>query len=180
MKRETTINKLNALLGITDDVVQEIKKKESIKKGRVIGITEDEIQTYRQAEGVSYFLQAPELFHARVCKNCGEPFLVSRLHVAYCSYDCIAASVWNDYGVVWSRERQLDSDPEQLVKEIFDGNEPLWIRNLPMLQKALSVTTAALEKTTNSSTESPSSETNTSSTAKSSISTTKIPIPKLS
>lgn len=139
MKIDTYANKLNELLGITEKV-EEVKKTVAAKKGKIIGVTEEEIDTYRAREGIVYFLQAPELFHPRTCKQCEAPFLVSRLHVSCCSYECIARWCEVNYGVTWSRKDDL----ELMVKEVYEGNEPLWVTNLPMLQKALKKITEAL------------------------------------
>lgn len=181
MKQETYLNKLNELLGIDPGVAQQIKKKVEAKKGNVIGVTEDEIQEYREAEGILYFLEAPHLFHARVCKRCEEPFLVSRLHVAYCSYNCIEHSIWDLYGVKWSRSTQLETDPELVVREVFEGNEPIWIRRLPTLQKALIKLTNALvqlqEESESSQVVTSPSEVSTPSPSRP-IQTSQIPIPK--
>ena len=132
MKRETYANKLNELLGITKEV-SEVQIKLAAKKGRIIGITEEEIAVYREREAVKYFLQAPGLFHSRVCSQCGAPFLVSRLHVSTCSYECINRYCTENFGVSWSRANDL----ELAVKEVWGGNEPLIIKNLSTLQKAL-------------------------------------------
>lgn len=145
MKPDTYKDKLNALLGITPDVVEKIEQKKAGKLGNIIGVTEEEIDERREMEGLIYFLQAPELFHARVCKHCEEPFLVSRLHVAYCSYQCIQNDMKKNWGTYWSRT----ADMERMVLEVYEGNEPLWLRNLPMLQRALTILNSTLETSQN-------------------------------
>lgn len=132
MKKETYQDKLNKLLGITD-VANEIKAKQERKRGKIQGITEDEIQEFRSMQGIIYFLQAPELFTPKVCPHCGENFLVSRLYVKYCSYTCIRKSL-NEQGFEWRKSHDI----ELLIKETYEGNEPLWIKNLPNLMQILS------------------------------------------
>lgn len=140
MKKETYLNKLNELLGLTGKV-EEIKVANEAKKGKFVGITEDEIQTFREAQGVIYFLQAPALFQSKVCKHCNHPFLVSRLYVAYCSYTCIRASL-KEMGFEWDKGKDIEVDHERMLeyindKEIYNGQEPLWVRNLSTLEAAL-------------------------------------------
>lgn len=122
MKNETKANKLNALLGLTA-VAEEIKTKVT---GKVMGVSEKEIQSFRAAQGLLYFLQAPELFSARICTHCSEPFLVSRKYVAYCSYECIRKSL-EDQGIKWRKGYDLES--LALDPQVYDGNEPIWIPN---------------------------------------------------
>lgn len=126
MKPETKLSKLNALLGIPEEKVAEIKTKST---GKVIGITEDQIQHFRELQGLVYFLQAPKLFTPKQCKHCGEHFLVSRKYVALCSYTCIKKSL-EEIGITWTK----DNDIEVLVDKVYEGNEPLWIRE-PILSK---------------------------------------------
>lgn len=118
MKKSTVANKLNELLGITTKV-EEVKTKST---GKIVGITEEEIQTFREAQGLIYFLQAPSLFTPKICPHCKEGFMVSRKYVSYCSYTCIEKSL-EELGITWSRKGNIDS----VVKDIYDGNEPLWI-----------------------------------------------------
>jgi hypothetical protein len=127
MKKETTLDKLNAILGIKA-AAEELKVKSS---GKTVGISEDEIQTWREIQGLIYFLQAPALFQPRVCKNCNTKFVVSRLYVAFCSYLCIKEDLRNK-GIEWTR----DSNIEELVlsKHVYEGNEPLWVKE-PTLSK---------------------------------------------
>lgn len=131
MKKETYANKLAALLGLTE-VHQEVKQKKEARQGKIQGISEEEIQEFREFQGITYFLQAPALFQAKVCKHCGEHFLVSRLYVAYCSYTCIRKSL-NELGLEWRKGRDI----ETLINESYEGNEPIWIRDLPKLRAAL-------------------------------------------
>jgi hypothetical protein len=127
VKRETTQEKLLALLGLTE-VAKEVKERAT---GRVMGITEEEIQSYREIQGMIYFLQAPQLFTAKVCPNCDTPFVVSRKQVGFCSYVCIAESL-RKMGIEWSKEKDLDAlvlDPQ-----FYNGNEPIWIRRSNLLR----------------------------------------------
>ncbi len=130
MKATTTASKLAALFGIQQEVVETstIHEEENKKngKGKFRGIPEESIQNYREAQGLIYFLQAPKLFTARTCKHCGEGFLVSRHQVAYCSYNCIELELKKMGIDEWSRKNDIPS----LVKEIYDDNEPLWVRNI--------------------------------------------------
>lgn len=141
MKKETIENKLNELLGLTE-VVEEIKKVKRVSQGNIREISEDEIQEFRELQGITYFLQAPALFQSKVCKHCGAAFLVSRLYVAYCSWTCINKSIEDLMGCEWSRK---DQDYEVIVAQVYEGNEPLWIRNLPKLKLALQKVTYSLE-----------------------------------
>lgn len=134
----TAENKLNALLGLTEKV-QEVKTRST---GRIVGVTEKEIQEFREAQGLIYFLQAPALFTPKTCGHCGEAFLVSRKYVAYCSYTCIQKSL-EEKGVGWRKGRDLEAlaqDPQ-----VYDGNEPLWIRS-HSLKRAHEILTSLLEK----------------------------------
>lgn len=127
MKVETKLAKLNALLGLQEKAA-DIKVRST---GNVVGITEEEIQEFREAQGIIYFLQAPELFQSKVCTYCEEPFLVSRKYVGCCSYSCIRKSL-NEQGIEWRKGRDLEAlaiDPQ-----VWNGNEPLWIRKNSMLK----------------------------------------------
>lgn len=127
MRKTTQENKLNALLGLTEKAV-EVKAKST---GKITGVSEEEIQNFREAQGLIYFLQAPALFTPRTCNYCGEPFLVSRRNVAYCSYQCIKNSL-AAVGIKWSKDGDLEAlamDPQ-----VYNGNEPLWVRH-SMLEK---------------------------------------------
>lgn len=132
-KKDTYANKLAALLGL-QEVKQETDKQKAARKGNTQGISEDEIQTFREAQGIIYFLQAPSLFQHKVCKHCGSDFLVSRLYVAYCSYTCIKKSL-NEQGLDWRKGSDLEALAQD--KQVYEGNEPIWIRNLPQLRLAL-------------------------------------------
>lgn len=148
-KKETYAQKLARLLGL-EEVKESVEKEKAARKGNTQGISEDEIQSFRQAQGIIYYLQAPALFQHKVCKHCGADFLVSRLYVAYCSYTCINKSMEEAYGVSWKHK----DDIETAINQVYEGNEPLWIKNLPQLR-------SALEKLVNSTTESPSPSTST-------------------
>lgn len=131
VKKETYAAKLAALLGI-EEKHEEYKAQEKIRKGNLTEVPEDKIQDFRQAQGITYFLQAPALFQPRVCKHCGASYLVSRMYVAYCSYTCIKASL-NNMGLEWRR----GDDIEALVESVYEGQEPIWIRNIEQLKLAL-------------------------------------------
>jgi hypothetical protein len=148
VKKETAAEKMMALLqaaaekGQVDKtkatklvkVKEEVETRELARQGNTQAISEEMIQDFRAAQGIIYFLQAPELFQLKVCKHCGAHFYVSRLYVAFCSYTCIKNSL-REMGVSWRKGEDIDSliqDPQ-----IFNGQEPIWIRNLPMLRKCL-------------------------------------------
>ncbi len=140
MKTETKLEKLNRLLGIHEKV-EEVKTRTT---GKLVGITEEEIQEFREAQGLFYFLAAPKLFTARICGHCGEPFLVSRKNVAFCTYTCIRMSL-RKQGIEWSKGKDLEllaNDPQ-----VYNGNEPIWIRhtNLTKLKEALSILSTLLD-----------------------------------
>lgn len=127
MKRETQLDKLNALLGISKKA-EEVKIKST---GNTVGITEDKIQKWREIQGVIYFLQAPALFSPKTCTNCGMKFTVSRLFVSCCSYDCITESL-RKIGITWEKGSNLES--LALDPQVYDGNEPLWVRQPTLLR----------------------------------------------
>lgn len=144
MKRETQLDKLNALLGINKEVVQEVKAKTT---GNTVGITEDNIQKWRELQGIVYFLQAPALFQPKSCANCGTKFVVSRLFVSCCSYDCITESL-RKQGIEWSKGSDLEAltiDPQ-----VYNGNEPIWIRQ-PTLSRLQEILASLLNPETDSS-----------------------------
>lgn len=139
MRESTVANKLAELLGIKDKVeipdkfLTPKEKKQKAKRGWE-PVNEEDIQNFRQVQGVSYYLQAPMLFQHKVCKHCGEEFLVSRRFVAFCSYLCIKKDMEAN-GFEWLKGKDLEAlanDPH-----VYGGNEPIWIKNLDKLQKAL-------------------------------------------
>lgn len=137
MKKETYAEKLAKLLEQATGVkVTEIKKEHDeqakIRRGNLVEVPESKIQNLREAQGLTYFLQAPALFQYKVCPHCGADFLVSRMFVAYCSYTCIEKSL-EEIGISWSRAGKID----EMIKEVYDGQEPIWIRNLDQLRSAL-------------------------------------------
>lgn len=149
MKRETQLDKLNALLGIKKEVVQEVKAKTT---GNTVGITEENIQKWRELQGIVYFLQAPALFQPKSCSNCGTKFVVSRLFVSCCSYDCITEAL-RKQGVEWSKGSDLEAltiDPQ-----VYNGNEPIWIRQ-PTLSRLQEILASLLNPETDSSLTKPS------------------------
>lgn len=132
MKRETTAQKLAALLGIEEKVDTSVYSDKPKKRKASLGISEDEIQKRREAQGLLYFLQAPELFKYNTCKNCEEPFLVSRPQVAYCSYTCIEHALLK-IGIKWNQKGEY----ERLTKEAYEGNEPIWIRRIDFIKELI-------------------------------------------
>lgn len=97
-------------------------------------VEESQIQAYREIQGIAYFLQAPKLFTQVTCRECNTPFLVSRKFVLYCGYPCMMESM-RKQGLEWSKQGDLEAvamDPQ-----VWDGNEPLIIKNLDQLKKAL-------------------------------------------
>ncbi len=135
MKKETYANKLAEILGLQEvvDTSQFSDKPVSKRSKRFAGLSEDEITKYREGTALYYFFQAPELFQPRVCRHCESPFLVSRHQVVFCSYDCLEREIEKVAGVKWSRH----GDMELMVKEVYDGNEPLIIRNLERIDKII-------------------------------------------
>lgn len=101
-----------------------------IPKKQIMAIDELETQRYREAEGIAYFLKAPQLFVARECLWCGSKFLVSRRHIAYCSYDHLKSGL-NRMGIQWNK----DSSFEAIVHDEFQDNEPIWIRNISQIKE---------------------------------------------
>lgn len=141
MKQVTVANKLAELLGITDADTSHFEEKEA-KKSQAkkhysptqIAVYEDELQKFREAEGLIYFLQAPELFKPNTCKQCGEGFLVSRQNVSHCSYLCVQKHL-AALGIEWSRYGKF----EELAQDfsVWNGNEPLIIRHLDRIRAVL-------------------------------------------
>jgi endogenous inhibitor of DNA gyrase (YacG/DUF329 family) len=135
VRKETMANKLVELLGLSPELKVDVnskgvaKKVEPKNKNLPVGITEAEIQSAREAQAVTYFLQAPDLFSFKTCPHCGETFAVSRVFVAFCSYTCIAKDLENK-GIRWSRldESGNINVDEDYVKRVWEGNEPLWIK----------------------------------------------------
>lgn len=137
MKPETIAKKLLETLGLQDvvDTSHFSDKPVSKRSKRFAGIPEEEIQIYREGQALIYFFQAPELFTSKICKRaeCQNPFLVSRHQVSYCSYHCIEEECLRIFGVKWTRKK----DMELMVKEVWEGNEPLIIRNLERIRAVL-------------------------------------------
>lgn len=144
MKLETAAEKMIKALGLEGKVENTFKAtttaKSTRKRGAVIkrdiAVTDEQVQNFRAAQGFTYFLQAPELFTPRVCKECDSPFLVSRKLVAFCSYDCIRANL-NKMGFDWEKGRDLEAlaqDPE-----VYKGNEPIILKNIKHIRHALEV-----------------------------------------
>ena len=162
MKRSTMQNKLAELLGL-DQFKVDAKTGQTLKDKNTnvaVGITEEELQEFRAAQGLSYFLQAPELFTPKVCPHCGEGFLVSRQYVKFCSWTCIRKDL-EERGLVLNKGEDLESFIERKNRDAYEGNEPLWIRDLDKLKSALEKL-AALENIESSSPSTPPSEASTS------------------
>ncbi len=139
MKEETRIRKMMEALGLSHKLEEHLEVKKNLNKP--IAVDESEIQSFRASQGIIYFLQAPELFTLKVCKHCEAEFLVSRKFVALCSFTCIKASL-AEIGIDWTK----DEDIEALVKsDVYEGNEPIWIRNIDRLREVLhDITEAAV------------------------------------
>lgn len=137
MKAETAAQKFAKLMGLEEHVENSSFKKQELKSKAYrsptdIGVEEADIQSYRRAEGLYYFLQAPALFTARVCKNCGDGFLVSRKNVAHCSASCVKKSLAK-LGIEWTRYGEF----EAMVKDVWNDNEPLIITHPEQIQAVL-------------------------------------------
>lgn len=138
MKPETKLRKMMEALGLADKLEEHVEVKKNLN--RPVAVDESKIQSFRAMQGVSYFLQAPELFTLKVCKHCGGEFLVSREFVACCSYTCIKNDL-AEIGINWTK----DEDIEALVKTVYEGNEPIWVRNIESLTRALTALTSHRE-----------------------------------
>lgn len=135
MKKETYANKLAELLGLpTPAAPPAVGKGKKQNLNTPVGISEDDIQSFRAAQGLIYFLQAPALFTPKKCPHCGESFLVSRQYVSFCSYTCIRKDL-EERGIKWSK----GEDYEALANDpaVYEGNEPIWIKNLDAIQAVL-------------------------------------------
>lgn len=146
MKRETTAAKMAKLLGLEHKVPEKLKPQTEKKKNYgFVPVNEDELQHFRAAQGLYYFFQAPELFTAKICKHCGESFLVSRKFVAFCSYTCIEKDL-ESIGIKWRKGQ--DFEALALDPEVYAGNEPIWVRNLDRIQDLLDSLDAERAKAT--------------------------------
>lgn len=146
MKKETYLQKMAALFDDVD-LPPEILAPEKIgtKANPLdIAIKEEEIARFRARQGLVYFLLAPELFFPRTCRKCEAPFLVSRKQVAYCSYNCLQHDIKDNFGIRWERMDNM----ELTVKEVWDGNEPLWVNNLDQIQQLVDDAKALLPQPT--------------------------------
>lgn len=119
--------KLATLLGLDLPVVP-VK----VPKKQIMAVEELELQKIREAEGVGFFLKAPELFVARLCTWCGVEFLVSRRHIGYCSIDHLKLGL-NRQGIKWDKDKGF----EAIVHDHFEDNEPIWIRRLEDIREIL-------------------------------------------
>lgn len=136
MKQETMANKMAALLGIDTSKVSHSfteKPRNPRLSPAMEAVQEHEIQTFRAVQGIIYFLQAPELFTPKTCKQCGDGYLVSRRNVGHCSYSCLRKSIKEITGQEWTRGHDFDV----IIKEVWDDNEPIWIKNLDRIRAVL-------------------------------------------
>lgn len=177
MKKETAEERLNKLLGIDPEMIARDKARkaalEAKRSGKLQGISEEEIEKFREMQGIVYFLQAPALFHFKVCPHCKAEFFVSRLFVSHCSYTCIRATVLEELGHEWEKGNDLEAlanDPQ-----VWNGNEPIWIRNLPRLKAMLE--RISYEPTESLETDSPQTSIESSPTTTSQVEVTSSSIP---
>jgi hypothetical protein len=154
-KAEKAQQALMELLAEDAPELIEVHKQKQARIGNIQEVSEEEIQEFREAQGIIYFLKAPQLFKSKICNNCGNHFIVSRLYVASCSYHCIAAELLK-LGIVWKKHH----DVEALVQSVYEGNEPIWINNLDRLRKALEMLHSDVMQATESSGEAASPEVN--------------------
>ncbi len=191
MKKETAEQRMAAILAKHNPEAHaqlvKAKKARETRKGNFQGVSEKEIDSFREIQGITYFLQAPELFTEKFCRRCRTPFLVSRMYVVYCSYDCIRNSILEDYGFEWTYHNDLDG----AILKVYEGNQPIWITNLDTLKKCLTLLLQITEENKNSPSLETSNQDNISNsppTTETSFSTSstptvtsfgKIPIPKL-
>jgi len=94
------------------------KLKESTKQrrheerlARLLGITLEEVQAsrakeerddkVREATAVQLFLEHPEAFIQKICKECGAPFLTTYQYVSDCSTACMTKSL-EKVGITWN------------------------------------------------------------------------------
>lgn len=136
MKQETMAAKMAALLGLDEDVQHNFAEKPKNKtlSPQMRAIQEEEIQQFRALEGIIYFLQAPELFTPKICKWCKEGFIVSRRNVAHCSMTCLKHSIEDLTGSTYSKS---ETDMEEIVADVWNGNEPLIVKNLDRIKKII-------------------------------------------
>ncbi len=130
----TAEQKLAELLGIKTDEVPlthaEEPKRKRAKPGdqrsyAFTAVGHQEIDNERNLQGFLYYLRAPELFTYLKCRECHEPFMVSRRFIAFCSYGCMIKNC-RDQGYEWTKGQ---GDAEVVIKEVFENNEPIWINN---------------------------------------------------
>lgn len=93
MKESTKQLKLDQataeLLGLTLEQVQE-KRRGHLSNGHA-----------REAESIGIFLERPDAFFRRKCKNCGQEFLTTYKFVSNCSTECRIASL-EKVGIYWN------------------------------------------------------------------------------
>ena len=145
MKQSTAEQKLMELLGIKDvepshAEPEKPKARAKAKPGdsnayAFTAVEEVEIQSFRAIQGFLYYLQAPKLFTYLKCRECHEPFMVSRRNVAFCSYNCIAKNC-ESQGFVWNKG-MLDLEVMVNDTQLYNGNEPIWIRQPEKVLDAL-------------------------------------------
>lgn len=163
MKKTTAEEKMLALMaeaaqavGMTEEFTQVAERTVNRKQNRrdIVSITEEEIQAFREVQGIMYFFQAPALWTAAICKrqSCRAPFLVSRKYVAYCSYTCIEKNMLEEWGTTWTFHKDGPQGYEAAANHIYEGNEPLWIRNLKSLESCLAMLQQILSSTSSNQT----------------------------
>ncbi len=146
MKKETYAQKMAALGLIPQELVDKAKSavsavtsKPKDKKAVTFEYVEEaRIESYREAQAISYFLQAPKLFTLKTCPHCKQDFYVSRNFVKFCSHTCIKKD-FEERGILWEKGNDLEAlanDPE-----VWNGNEPLQFKNIEGLKAALEVLT---------------------------------------
>lgn len=88
-KQRKLDEKLAELLGLSLEEVQS-KRRAHLSDGRA-----------REAEAIGMFLEKPEGFFKRKCKNCGELFLTTYKFVSDCSTECRIDSL-EKIGIAWN------------------------------------------------------------------------------
>lgn len=148
MRTDTMKNRLFELLeqatgqDLSKHKVDTTKKTTPKNYDRPVGVSDAELDSYREAQAISYFFRAPDLFSAKTCPHCNESFLVSRQFVGFCSYTCIYKDL-QEKGISWSRKTKDGFDiDETYIQRVYEGNEPLWIRSsgIDAIRKVLAAT----------------------------------------
>ena len=116
---------LQELLGLDPPPVKQPRKV-------IQAMEEFDLQKIREAEGVAFFLNAPDLFSLRTCQWCGVEFLVSRREIWYCGIPHLQLGL-NRQGIKWDKDKGF----EAIVHDHFEDNEPIWIRRLNDIREIL-------------------------------------------